>query len=1061
MTPLAKISLPQLQQPFARERLFERLDASPRPSALWVCAPPGAGKTTLVASYLSARGRRALWYRVDEGDADPATLFYYLGLAARQVAPRSRKSLPLFTPEYSRGLPSFTRRYFEQLYALLPEDFVLVFDNFQDAGTDVALHEVLRYAIEELPARGRIVAVSRALPPPPLARQAANGMLSVIGPELLELSDDEVRGIAERHHGATLTADALTQLGAQAQGWAAGLVLLCASARRGATPAVAVPASASPQAVFDYFAGEILRKVDRETQEVLLATALLPMTTARLAERLTGKKRAGAVLERLFAYNYFTLRDAQAEPVYQYHPLFRQFLLTQAEQAYTEEHGRELRRRAAALLEEAGQDEAACELWRGLQDWQAMAELVMRSAESVLEQGRYSTLEGWLSALPRAQFEARPWLLYWRGRVRMSHAPHLAVPDFAAAFEAMRHGDDARAAYTAWAGTVNAIRNDHTGDFGRLDPWLARLDDLMADHPDFGGADVEWDVLYNAFGALWFRAPNDPRVALWSQRAIQLARLDGRPGRLAATMHFGVLHALVRGDHAEVAQCLSVFTSGEWLRSKDPVWLSLGTFILAHAYTRLGEFDKAVAAMQAGIELARTTGASLWINQVLGHGATALLSMGDVARAQAVLADLRAGTPVERGLTGVYFHIVSAWLETLKGDLSRARQYAERAVEICSTANVALFDGLSRLALAQVLQAQGEPQAARARLAEATAISMRIGARSQLHMCRLVEADIACSCGQDSQAVQALREGLALGAQERYINYTFWLPETMARVCARALDAGIEVDYVRHIVRRRGLFAPSPEVEAWPWPLKVFSLGRFALLRDDKPIEFAHKAPKKLVALLKTVIALGGSDVSETKLLDALWPELDADQAHEALKTALRRLDKLLGEGIVIHQGGRVALDARRVWVDAWAFERWLAKAEAADAEGSPERRLAASNAALALYRGAFLAADEAEPWALSLRERLRARFIRHVTLLGRRHAEAGDHAAAVACYLRGLEVDYLAEELYQAAMQCYAQLDRRVEALAVYRRLRQTLSLTLGIAPSKATETLYQRLLA
>jgi hypothetical protein len=41
-------------------------------------------------------------------------------------------------------------------------------------------------------------------------------------------------------------------------------------------------------------------------------------------------------------------------------------------------------------------------------------------------------------------------------------------------------------------------------------------------------------------------------------------------------------------------------------------------------------------------------------------------------------------------------------------------------------------------------------------------------------------------------------------------------------------------------------------------------------------------------------------------------------------------------------------------------------------------------------------------------------------------------------------EADDLAEELYQGVMRCYQQMDRRAEVLAVYRRMRQTLSITM-----------------
>ena len=70
----AKLSPPQARNAWPRTRLFEELDgALGAHGILWIAASPGAGKSALVASYLNARRRPAVWYHIDEGDRDPAT----------------------------------------------------------------------------------------------------------------------------------------------------------------------------------------------------------------------------------------------------------------------------------------------------------------------------------------------------------------------------------------------------------------------------------------------------------------------------------------------------------------------------------------------------------------------------------------------------------------------------------------------------------------------------------------------------------------------------------------------------------------------------------------------------------------------------------------------------------------------------------------------------------------------------------------------------------------------------------------------------------------------------
>ena len=88
----AKTTRPSASSVLPRERLFAALDARRRAAMIWVCGPPGCGKTSLVSSYLESRAANALWYQVDAGDTDPATLCLYLGEAVSEQGTRLLKA---------------------------------------------------------------------------------------------------------------------------------------------------------------------------------------------------------------------------------------------------------------------------------------------------------------------------------------------------------------------------------------------------------------------------------------------------------------------------------------------------------------------------------------------------------------------------------------------------------------------------------------------------------------------------------------------------------------------------------------------------------------------------------------------------------------------------------------------------------------------------------------------------------------------------------------------------------------------------------------------------------
>ena len=232
-----------------RERLFERLDNLTRSPVIWVSAPGGAGKTSLVASYLNVHKYKGLWYQIDSGDSDLSSFFYYLGLATTQATPRKKPFTILLTPEYLHDLQFFIRRYFRELFKRLPSESVIVFDNFQDADSP-QLAGVMDIVCEEVPESVTVYVISRVAPPIALTRHIANQKIALLPPEELKTQLSETQAML----GLSVDGQALKFIQAKSNGWAAGVVLMREHLRRAGEGAITTQ-NQTPSSIFDYFAG--------------------------------------------------------------------------------------------------------------------------------------------------------------------------------------------------------------------------------------------------------------------------------------------------------------------------------------------------------------------------------------------------------------------------------------------------------------------------------------------------------------------------------------------------------------------------------------------------------------------------------------------------------------------------------------------------------------------------------------------------------------------------------------------------------------------------------------
>ncbi|MBS3757020.1 MAG: hypothetical protein KGY56_15095, partial [Desulfobacterales bacterium] len=516
---LAKISRPRVQKVLQRRRLFHLLDDTRAYPATWICGPGGSGKTTFVASYIEENQLPCLWYQVDEGDSDIAAFFYYLGVAGKSLA-REEKDLPFLTPEYALGIPTFTRRFFEELFDRFEKPGVVVLDNYQDAPPECLLHEVVRNALSVVPEGINLFILSRTEPPPILARAMANNLLVEIGWPALRLQPQETRDLVRLLSRTPPSEAVIDSLHKKVDGWLAGLLLLLKRAETEAIDPGTFTQFTSSE-VFDYFTSEIFDKADKETQAFLLSTSVLPTFSPTMAQKLTGTDNAEQILSRIRQNHWFTERFPGRETRYQYHPLFREYLQSQAAQTFTSGHMARFKQAAARLLASDGQIEPAIELFFESGHPHEVVRLLLSQAEMLVIQGRNQTLEHWLLRLPEETVHDNPHVLYWLGVCRLYFDPDQGRRYFEQALSIFTQQQDKAWMCLSLAGVLNSITYGF-GSFKRLDHWFPRLEPYSREFEQLPGGEAKGRLTAAAILAIAIRQPDHPEFETWTRRGMDI-----------------------------------------------------------------------------------------------------------------------------------------------------------------------------------------------------------------------------------------------------------------------------------------------------------------------------------------------------------------------------------------------------------------------------------------------------------------------------------------------------------------------------------------------------------
>ena len=396
-----------------RPRLIDRLNEGltiGRKLTL-ISASAGFGKTTLVSEWIVGCGRPVAWLSLDEGDNDPVRFITCLIAALQQIQTGIGESLLMALQSHQPPPNETILTALLNEISAIPENFLLILDDYHSIDSQL-MGQSLAFIVEHQSPQMHLVIATREDPPLPLARLRVRGQLTELRAADLRFTSAESAEFLNRIMGLKLTAEDIAALESRTEGWIAGLQLAALSMQgRGDIPGFIQAFTGSHRFVLDYLVEEVLQRQPEHIRSFLLETAILERFCTHLCNAVTGRQDGKEILKVLERNNLFIIPLDDQRQWYRYHHLFVDVLQarlmdTQSDQVTS------LHSRASVWYERNNLRSDAIRHALAAREFARAAELIELAYPVMNINRQFSTLLGWLKALPDELIRIRPVLCY-------------------------------------------------------------------------------------------------------------------------------------------------------------------------------------------------------------------------------------------------------------------------------------------------------------------------------------------------------------------------------------------------------------------------------------------------------------------------------------------------------------------------------------------------------------------------------------------------------------------------------------------------------------------------
>lgn len=248
--------------------------------------------------------------------------------------------------------------------------------------------------------------------------------------------------------------------------------------------------------------------------------------------------------------------------------------------------------------------------------------------------------------------------------------------------------------------------------------------------------------------------------------------------------------------------------------------------------------------------------------------------------------------------------------------------------------------------------------------------------------------------------------------------------------------------------------------------LWISALGTFRVSTGrNGPVQWKSR---KAEDIFKFLLIKRGRPVHRDIIVEAIWPDVEVDEAEFRFYKAISRLYRSLepsgnakGSSYIQCRDSAYWIDFSKVaFFDVQCFQETVNKASFIHEREGIERAIPLYLEAENLYKGDLFEGNIYQQWMESERERLKKDYIKVLSRLSTYYHEIGDYWKSIEYCLKRLNYERFSCEAHILLMKNYALSGEIFEAIMTYRRYEQMLKEEMGISPSFSVIKTYEEII-